>query len=200
MAKEFDTNSPENCRISIKHLRKKLQISRRKLTEILKFFDEKRRIYSVFDDTHIELNCPKLKELSDTYTSKMFKQCPNKVPAIEEDIEVEEERDNPCIMSMGFNNSIIHKSENSSKIKLKEYKDFCKNDITSIFCEICGEKTGAGVGFLSKRLKELSIKVGDAQACAMFRNILFTFWSELKSGEEPTSRTAALIARIKKET
>ena len=93
MAKEFDAESPGSCRISVKHLRKKLQISRRKLTEILRFFEEKRRIFSVFDDTHIELSCPKLKGLSDTYTSKTFKQCSNNVRPIEveEELEVEKE-------------------------------------------------------------------------------------------------------------
>jgi len=108
----------------------------------------------------------------------------------------------PCNMpcSTGFNDSIIHRPENSVKIELNEYEDFCKYDITSIFCEICGEKTGPAIGFLSKLLKEASVKFeSDAKACNIFRNILFEFWSELKTGEEPKSRAAALTSRIKKK-
>ncbi len=100
MADEFDINQPGISRFSVRKMTKNLQLSRQKLIKILKFCDEKERIFSTIEGDHVLLNCPRLKELSDEYTEKILKkksgQTPDsnrdKIGSIEE--EVEEEVDN----------------------------------------------------------------------------------------------------------
>ena len=74
MAREFDIESPGKNIFLWEFLRKKYRISGRKLTKILSFFHQKNRIFfRVFKDGKndmVELNCPKLKSLSDEYTQK----------------------------------------------------------------------------------------------------------------------------------
>jgi len=103
--------------------------------------------------------------------------------------------------SLGLNGSknsnILHKPEMCGKAKLTEYADFCRFDVTSIACEISGEKTGPGMGFFSKQLKAMASKLGDEPACDAFRDMLFRYWSEIKSGEAPESIGAGLTERVK---
>lgn len=73
IGKEFDHTQPESCDLSLKFIRKKLQISDKKLTKILNFYMEKQRIfYKKYDKNGIimmELKCNKLRTLSDNYTN-----------------------------------------------------------------------------------------------------------------------------------
>jgi hypothetical protein len=81
LADEFNIYNPGFCQISVKKLRKNCQISGKKLAKILHFFDEKARknpkmdisFYIKFNDTHIEVSCPKFKRLCDEYTRKKLK-------------------------------------------------------------------------------------------------------------------------------
>ncbi len=76
MADEFDVNNPGVSVFLIKTLRKKLQISIKKMKKIAKFFDEKNRIFysenSTSRNPSITFNCPKLKELCDEYTVRQL--------------------------------------------------------------------------------------------------------------------------------
>ena len=109
-------------------------------------------------------------------------------------------QDKSARKSLGFeckNSNILHKPEMAVKVVLTEYDDFVRFDVTSIACAITGEKTGPGMGFFSKQLKILSSKVGDDLACEEFREMLFRYWSEIKSGEAPDSVGAGLTERVK---
>ena len=114
------------------------------------------------------------------------------------DSDLNQDHDLDPITNHGFNNIIIHKPEDSKDVTLTSFEDFRNNDITSVMCAICEEKTGPGVGFLSKKLKEVAEIKGDAKACEIFRDVAYRFWSEIRAGEDLESRTAGLIARIKK--
>ncbi len=94
MAREFDIENPGKCRISAKYLRKKLQLSVKKVSKILNFCSEKEKIYVKFEKSNILLNCPKLKEMTDEYTQKMVKKIgtqSGQSPPIEEEEDKEEE-------------------------------------------------------------------------------------------------------------
>lgn len=99
----------------------------------------------------------------------------------------------------GKNYLILHKPENAHKVKLESYEDFCRADVTSIACTLSGEFTGPGMGFVNKQLKCLAARKGyDAnKACDIFREELYRFWRELKSGETVDSNGAAITNRIK---
>ena len=100
---------------------------------------------------------------------------------------------------MGYaNNSILHRPEQGRIHKLKEHGDFMRHDVISIACSITNETTGPGMGWFCKQVKGLASAKGDAVACDIFRRELYAFWSELKAGEEPASRGAALTSRVKK--
>jgi len=72
MSREFDVNLPGFCRISDKFLAKKLQISVKKLSKLLNFCTKNGRIMAEFKGGYIELNCPKLVELTDEYTQRLI--------------------------------------------------------------------------------------------------------------------------------
>jgi hypothetical protein len=97
----------------------------------------------------------------------------------------------------GKNNLILHRPEQARKVELKDYRDFCKADLTSIACTITGEFSGPGAGFFSKNLKTLANRKGDAAACEIFREMLFQYWAEIKSLEQPDNIGAGLSMRIK---
>jgi hypothetical protein len=97
----------------------------------------------------------------------------------------------------GKNNLILHRPEQAVKVPLEGYIDFCRADVTSIACTITGEYTGPGIGFFSKQLKTLAGRIGDAEACDIFREMLFRYWSELKSGELMDNIGAGLSNRVK---
>ncbi len=110
------------------------------------------------------------------------------------------------IKGRGLNFLILHKPETARKVKLESFADFAKHDVTSIACTICNEFSGPGMGAFSKWLKSYAKNqaekscpsLGDKVACKHARDLLFEFWSELKAGEEPNSRAAALLARCRK--
>lgn len=97
MADELDVENPGQNTFLIKTLRKKLQISIKKTLKILKFFEEKKRIFwSVSDNgcgQEIHLNCPKLKDLCDKYTEDTLRSkrevTSKSLPSIEEEVEEE---------------------------------------------------------------------------------------------------------------
>ena len=74
MAREFDEKKPGICRFSVDFLSKKYPISWQKTVKILQFYKQRKRIYIKFyDGNHLKmvrLNCPKLKILTDEWTSK----------------------------------------------------------------------------------------------------------------------------------
>ncbi|MDY6910770.1 MAG: hypothetical protein SVM79_00185 [Chloroflexota bacterium] len=70
MAREFDINLPGICHISANFLRKKLQLSGKKVTKILHFCEEKGKIFVKIKGDELELNCPKLKEMADEWTQR----------------------------------------------------------------------------------------------------------------------------------
>lgn len=100
MSREFDTQNPGVIEISTAFLKKKLPLSIKKTTEILNFFNERERIYiEFFTGNHmnmVRLNCPKLKELSDNFTSRTlrtkFVPDTNKV-SLDKEVEVEVEKE-----------------------------------------------------------------------------------------------------------
>ncbi|MEI7850639.1 MAG: hypothetical protein WCH86_02290 [Kiritimatiellales bacterium] len=102
------------------------------------------------------------------------------------------------IKGQGLNFLILHKPETARKVKLESFADFAKHDVTSIACTICNEFSGPGMGAFSKWLKSLAKDSSDFEATSLAREELFKFWSELKAGEEPKSRAAALLARCRK--
>lgn len=73
ISREFNQNTPGICQISEKFLTKKLQISKKKLREILKFCHFRDRILVSISGETITLNCPKFKNLYDEYTLKSLK-------------------------------------------------------------------------------------------------------------------------------
>ena len=126
MADEFDINNPGISRFSVKKLTKNLQISVKKLKNIMNFISEKGRIIAEFDNEFVNLNCPRLKELTDIYTNRKhkenvrtnFEQTSNKLHAREEEVEVEE--DNNKKESKKKNK----KSEKKENVEKEKYLEF----------------------------------------------------------------------------
>jgi hypothetical protein len=110
MAREFSVDTPGENIFSIPILRKKFQISFKKVEEILKFFDEKDRIKVKFLNgdklLSIHLKCEKLKELSDEFTQRNIRSKigikSGVTPRTEVEGEVEEDR----------SASLLHKEDN----------------------------------------------------------------------------------------
>jgi hypothetical protein len=81
LADEFDPYKPGICELSYKKVTKNLQLSRQKVTKILKHFNEKankNRVKNVgffveFKKDYIIVNCPKFKILTDNYTLQLLK-------------------------------------------------------------------------------------------------------------------------------
>ncbi len=111
MADEFDIEEPGKTQLSIKKLTKNLQLSRQKTLKILKFCDEKERIFCNVNKNSIALHCPRLQELTDEYTQKMLKQKSGQTPAVnrdklrpkEEEVEEEVEEEKKYIKKKRFN-------------------------------------------------------------------------------------------------
>ena len=100
MAREFNADSPESCKVSLKFLSQKLQLSVRFILKVLDFCSENNRIFYKLDGLLIGLNCPKLIKLCDEFTQKTLKQksglSPDKIgikSVIEEDKEEEVDKD-----------------------------------------------------------------------------------------------------------
>ena len=76
MSREFDYKNPGQNTFFWGFFRKKFRISARKLRENLEFFNKKGRILSqIYKDGNvdmIDLNCPKLRNLSDEHTRKVL--------------------------------------------------------------------------------------------------------------------------------
>jgi hypothetical protein len=88
LADEFNIHDSGICRFSAKKLRKNCQISGRKLSKILHFFNEKAQknlgsaisFYVQFDNDHLIISCPKFKKLTDEYTRKKMQALKSKNP------------------------------------------------------------------------------------------------------------------------
>lgn len=78
MSREFDIHHPGQNTFMMEFFLKKFRTSRRKTLVILEFFQEKGRIFTLITKSkgieYISLNCPKLKDLCDEYTSKLLKK------------------------------------------------------------------------------------------------------------------------------
>jgi len=73
LAKNFDVEMPGISKFSVNFLRKKLQVSKKKLVKILNFCNENEKIFVEIDKKNenlIILNCPKLKEICDEWTNR----------------------------------------------------------------------------------------------------------------------------------
>jgi hypothetical protein len=87
-ADEFNIRNPEICQFSFKKLRKNCQISAKKLTKILRFFNEKAEknagkqisFYVEFANDQLIISCPKFIKLADDYTRKKMQFLKNKNP------------------------------------------------------------------------------------------------------------------------
>ncbi len=88
MSDEFDIHNPGKNEISLKKIRKNLQISLSKTRKILAFFDKKAKInqkknigfYADVRCSMVYLNCPRLKELTDEYTKKQLQKLSGQTP------------------------------------------------------------------------------------------------------------------------
>jgi hypothetical protein len=93
MADEFDIFNPGIMSFSWRFLRKNLQLSRQKLTEIYSYFDEKAKenqskdkgFLVLFADDGVTINCKKLAKLCDTHTQKLLR---DRSKQLQSDIEV----------------------------------------------------------------------------------------------------------------
>jgi hypothetical protein len=81
MADEFDIHQPETVTISIKKLTNFFQISRKKLTKILDFFDKKsqefngnKSFFVEFNENHVKIICKRFAELADNHTAHELKK------------------------------------------------------------------------------------------------------------------------------
>jgi hypothetical protein len=78
MSTEFDIENPGKNAFSVSFLRKKFQLSGRKLVKILQFFNKRGRVLCEFYNDGsmdmIKLNSPKLKDLSDNYTEQIIRK------------------------------------------------------------------------------------------------------------------------------
>jgi len=102
------------------------------------------------------------------------------------------------LLNHGKNKTILPKPEMAVKVLLEDYGSFCKFDVTSIASTMTGTNTGPGMGFFTKQLRTLESRVGSEIASEIFREMLFRYWSELKSGEPMDNIGAGLTVRIKK--
>ena len=101
MSREFDIHNPGKNEFSVEFLRKKYRVSWQKTLKILKFFDERGRIFLAFPNSErlpaISLYCPKLEHLTDEYTQKQLKALSGQTPNSSRDKlrpkEEEEEED-----------------------------------------------------------------------------------------------------------
>ena len=103
MSREFDINSPGICQLSFNFLRKKLQLSARKVTKTLDFCEEKGRIWYTLEGDNITLNCPKLKDLCDEWTKKQLRSKSVSTPPQELEVELEVEVDKEKDTNIGSN-------------------------------------------------------------------------------------------------
>jgi len=119
MSREFDIHNPGIVCLPMGFLKKRLQLSAKKITKIFYFYSEKNRIFVKYFSENgldmVELNCPKLKELADEWTTKKLRSesrvkpdlLPPKEVEVEEELEVEEEK------------SIINPPKQPKKAKLE---------------------------------------------------------------------------------
>jgi len=100
LSREFDANNPGFCRVSVKFLSKKLQISVKKISKILCFFEKNGRFSHTFIGDEIEISCHKLSELCDEWTQRKLGSCSGvtrKILKHEVEVEVEVEVDKEYI-------------------------------------------------------------------------------------------------------
>lgn len=93
MSREFDIETPGICQISFSFLRKKLQLSAKKVTKILDFCEKKERIYYALEGDKMTLRCPKLKDLCDEWTKKQLRSKSVPAPPQELEVDLEEEEE-----------------------------------------------------------------------------------------------------------
>ena len=172
MAQEFDVMTPGIVRVPFKLLTKNLQLSGRKVTKILSFFQQKTRkntsklprLSFVREGPYIVLNCPKLKELCDEWTKKQLKKLginsgvtPDLLPPIEEEEEEEEEKKKPPIPpSVGGDDGKPKKPKKHVKRKVREYSSRFQ-----AFWSVYPRRHGKGeASDIFEELVEMGIDVG----------------------------------------
>ena len=118
MGREFDEEKPEVCQFSDKFLSKSLQVSFKKITKILEFYQERKRFFfkimSKNSLTTIEISNSKFTELCDNWTSKKLQSnfvATTKKLSNHKEEEVEEEKEVKDIPPNGGNSQGESKSK-----------------------------------------------------------------------------------------
>lgn len=105
LSDEFDIYKPGVKHFSWKYLQKNLQTSRKKLTKIYTFFDEKAKenhtkiksFFAEIDEDGVTITCHKLADLCDNHTQKILSENKKSLPSEEEASRarvIEERREN----------------------------------------------------------------------------------------------------------
>jgi len=133
MSREFNIELPGKCTVPYRFLTKKLQLSRQKVSKILKFCNEKERIFVTENKDNIDLNCPKLKKLCDEWTTRQLRSEsrvePEKLKPKEVEVETEVEVDSKELPSADLQNK-----------KSKHFKDQITDDDYLVRLNEMGEK------------------------------------------------------------
>jgi len=74
MAREFKAESPGKVEVSCRFCQRKLRLSWKKINKILDFCSKNDRIYAETNGSRVSLNCPKLKEMCDNWTSRKLQK------------------------------------------------------------------------------------------------------------------------------
>jgi len=102
MAREFDIKSPGKVTLSRNYCRRKLRLSWHKCSTILKFCENEGRFFVSENGRRVTINCPKLKDMSDTFTQRELRTAfepPSGKSLLEVDIDIEEEGSSKQISS-----------------------------------------------------------------------------------------------------
>ena len=107
------------------------------------------------------------------------------------------------VKEQGKHNFILHRPEMAFRVDLSDELNLHRADPISLACTICDAfpdrsgRSGPGMGKFTAYLKTLGTEKGsDAEACEIVRPMLIQFWSEIKAGEDPYSRTAVMLTKM----
>uniref|UniRef100_A0A6M3LK42 Uncharacterized protein n=1 Tax=viral metagenome TaxID=1070528 RepID=A0A6M3LK42_9ZZZZ len=128
MSDEFDIHNPGISRFPIKKLAKNLQISVRKLKNIMNYISEKGRITAEFDGKYVTVNCQRLRELCDNWTEKLLRSesrvNTKHLRPIEVEVEVEVEVDKKLRSKEVKNNTTCSEPQKDASSELDDDPSF----------------------------------------------------------------------------
>ena len=134
MADEFDVHNPGEIILSMKKLRKNLQLSRQKTVKILAFFDKKAKekltkkqsFFATVEGDKVKLYSPRLKQLTDEYTrkelAKMSGVCQDIVRSLSGATETETETE--VLKQLRGHCKNLNKIAKSDQVKFNSYAFF----------------------------------------------------------------------------